>query len=283
MRDYLELTKPRITLLILVCTAVGYSFGFQPPFRLLTFLQVLLGTALMASGTSALNQWYEADSDARMNRTRGRPIPAGRMKRSQGFVFAVLLSSAGFVELWFGANALTAALGLFTLLSYILAYTPLKRRSQACTTVGALPGAMPPLIGYAAASGELDAKALALFLILFVWQFPHFYAIAWMYREDYARGGIRMLPVIQPDGESTAKRIVACSVLLVPISLVPLLFGMTGLIYPIAAVAAGLGLLHFGMRLVRERTSVRARHVLLASVLYLPILFAIMVIDRQHS
>ena len=204
------------------------------------------------------------------------------MKRSHGFVFAVLLSTAGFVELWLGANALTAALGLFTLLSYILAYTPLKRRSQACTTVGALPGAMPPLIGYAAASGVLDARALALFLILFVWQFPHFYAIAWMYREDYARGGIRMLPVIEPDGESTAKRIVACSVLLVPISLAPLLFGMTGLIYPIAAVAAGLGLLHFGVRLGRERTFVRARQVLLASVLYLPILFAIMVIDQQR-
>jgi protoheme IX farnesyltransferase len=282
MRDFLELTKPRITLLILVCTAVGYSFGFQPPFRLLTFLQVLLGTALMASGTSALNQWYEADSDGKMCRTRARPIPAGRMKRSHGFVFAVLLSTAGFAELWLGANALTAALGLFTLLSYILAYTPLKRRSQACTTVGALPGAMPPLIGYAAASGGLDARALALFLILFVWQFPHFYAIAWMYREDYARVGIRMLPVIEPDGESTAKRIVACSVLLVPVSLVPLLLGMTGLIYSIAAVAAGLGLLHFGVQLVRERTSVRARHVLLASVLYLPILFAIMVIDQQR-
>jgi heme o synthase len=282
MRDLLELTKPRITLLILVCTAVGYSFGCRTPFRLLTFLQVLLGTALMASGTSALNQWYEADSDAKMSRTRERPIPAGRMKRSHGFGFAMLLSAAGFAELWFGANPLTAALGLFTLLSYILAYTPLKRRSQACTTVGALPGAMPPLIGYAAASGGLDARALALFLILFVWQFPHFYAIAWMYREDYARGGIRMLPVTEPDGESTAKRIVACSVLLVPISLVPLLFGMTGLVYSIAAVTAGLGLLHFGMRLVRERTSVRARHVLLASVLYLPILFAIMVIDRQH-
>jgi heme o synthase len=282
MRDFLELTKPRITVLILICTAVGYSFGCRTPFRLLTFLQVLLGTALMASGTSALNQWYEADSDAKMHRTRKRPIPSGRMKRCHGFGFAALLSAAGFAVLWLGANGLTAFLGLFTLLSYIFAYTPLKQRSPTCTTVGALPGAMPPLIGYAAASGGLDARALALFLIIFVWQFPHFYAIAWMYREDYARGGIRMLPVIEPDGESTARRIVACSVLLVPISLVPLLFGMTGLIYSMAAVAAGLGLLHFGMRLVRERTSVSARHVLLASVLYLPILLAIMVFDRQH-
>ena len=185
----------------------------------------------MASGTSALNQWYEADSDARMRRTRERPIASGRMKRSNGFAFGSLLSVAGFVELWFGTNPLTAAFGLFTLATYILLYTPLKQRSAVCTTVGALPGAMPPLIGYAAAGGRLDARALALFLIMFVWQFPHFYAIAWMYREDYARGGIRMLPVIEPDGESTARRIVACSILLIPISLVPRLFGMSGFVY----------------------------------------------------
>src|ERR1700730_6917180 len=155
MRDFLELTKPRITALILICTAVGYLFGCRAALHLLTLLHALLGTALMASGTSALNQWYEADSDAKMRRTRGRPIPAGRMKRSHGFVFGVLLSTAGFVELWVGTNALAAGLGLFTLMSYMFVYTPLKQRSPACTTVGALPGAMPPLIGYAAASGPL--------------------------------------------------------------------------------------------------------------------------------
>ena len=281
MRDFLELTKPRITILILICTAVGYFFGCRNVFHLSILAHVLLGTALMASGTSALNQWYEADSDAKMRRTRKRPIAAGRMKRSHGFVFGVLLSAAGFAELWFGANALAAALGLFTLLSYLVVYTPLKRRSPACTTVGALPGAMPPLIGYAAASGHLDAGALALFLILFVWQFPHFYAIAWMYRDDYAMGGIRMLPVVEPDGESTARRIVVCSLLLIPISLAPRLLGMTGLIYPIAAIAAGLALLYFGLRLGRDRTLIRARHVLLASVLYLPALLAVMVLDRH--
>jgi protoheme IX farnesyltransferase len=280
MRDFLELTKPRITVLILICTAVGYYFGCRSSFGLLMLVHVLLGTALMASGTSALNQWWEADSDARMHRTRLRPIPAGRMKRNHGLVFGVLLSAAGFSDLWFATNALAAALGLFTLLTYLFVYTPLKQRSPACTTVGALPGAMPPLIGYAAASGMLDARALALFLILFIWQFPHFYAIAWMYREDYARGGIRMLPVIQPDGESTAKRVVACSILLIPISLLPRLLGMTGSLYVVAAVAAGLGLLYFGVRLGRERTFARARQVLLASVLYLPILLAVMVISR---
>jgi protoheme IX farnesyltransferase len=281
MRDYLELTKPRITVLILICTAVGYLFGSPHSFRLALFIHVLLGTALMASGTAALNQWYEADSDAKMRRTSKRPLAAGRMKRVHGFIFGVLLSVAGFADLWFGTNPLAAALGLFTLATYIFLYTPLKRRSAVCTTVGAIPGAMPPLIGYAAASGVLDASALALFLILFVWQFPHFYAIAWMYRDDYARGGIRMLPVIEPDGESTAKRIVACSLLLIPVSLVPRLLGMSGSIYVAAAIVAGLVLLYFGVRLGRERTLVGARHVLLASVLYLPVLLSVMVLDRR--
>lgn len=280
MRDFLQLTKPRITILILICTAVGYYFGSRSSFHLAALLHVLLGTALLASGTSALNQWWEADSDAKMRRTRERPIPAGRMKRSHGFVFGVLISAAGFAELWMGTNALAAVLGLITLLIYLLVYTPLKQRSPACTTIGAVPGAMPPLIGYAAASSGLDAGAFALFLILFVWQFPHFYAIAWMYRDDYARGGIRMLPVIHPDGESTASRIMVCSVLLIPISLLPRWLGMAGSPYAVSAVLAGLALLYFGLRLGRERTCASARHVLLASVLYLPALFAAMVIDR---
>src|SRR6266567_1643923 len=162
MRDYLELTKPRITVLILICTAVGYWFGCGSLFRFSILVHALLGTALLASGTSALNQWYEVDSDAKMRRTRMRPLPAGRMKRSQGLIFGVLLSAAGFAELWYGTNLLAAALGLFTLLCYLFLYTPLKQRSPACTTVGAIPGAMPPLIGYAAAGHGIDAGALAL-------------------------------------------------------------------------------------------------------------------------
>src|SRR5258708_19784993 len=171
-----------------------------------------------------------------MRRTRSRPIPAGRMKRSHAFVFGILLSAAGFAELWYGTNLLAAALGLFTLLSYLFLYTPLKQRSPACTTVGAIPGAMPPLIGYAAAGHGIDAGALALFLILFVWQFPHFDSIAWMYRDDYARGGIRMLPVIDLDGESTARRIVVCSLLLIPVSLAPFFLGMPGALYAAPAI-----------------------------------------------
>jgi heme o synthase len=281
MRAFLELTKPRITALVVICTAVGYLFGHRAPFDLQRLIHVLVGTALMASGTSALNQWYEADSDGKMRRTRERPIPSGRIKRDHGFIFGVVLSVAGFGELWFGTNALAALLGLATLLTYILIYSPMKQRSPACTTVGALPGAMPPLIGYAASHGSLDAGALALFCILFVWQFPHFYAIAWMYREDYARAGIRMLPVVEPDGESTVTRILACSFLLIPISLLPRFLGMTGSLYAGAAVVAGLGLLYYGLRLGRERSCTRARQVLLASVLYLPLLFGVMVFDRR--
>jgi protoheme IX farnesyltransferase len=280
MRNYLELTKPRITVLILICTAVGYFFGYRSSFNPLLLLHVLIGTALLASGTSTLNQWWEAKSDAKMNRTRDRPIPAGRIKRRHAFVFGVSLSIFGFAELWFQTNKLAAVLGLFTLLSYLFVYTPLKRHTPLCTTLGAVPGAMPPLIGYTAANGHLDWAALALFAILFVWQFPHFYAIAWMYREDYARGGIRMLAVTEPDGESTRKRVVACSALLIPISLLPRLLGMSGFIYAIAAVAAGLALLYFGVRFRQERTSGRARHVLLASVVYLPAVLAVMVLDR---
>ena len=281
VRDYLELTKPRITLLILICTAVGYWFGCGVTFHGTILAHALLGTALLASGTSALNQWYEMESDAKMRRTRRRPLPAGRIKPRDGLAFGLLVSTAGFADLWLGTNLLAAALGLFTLLTYLLLYTPLKQRSPACTTVGAIPGAMPPLIGYAAAGHGIDAGALALFLILFVWQFPHFYAIAWMYRDDYARGGIRMLPVIDPDGESTARRIVVCSLLLIPVSLAPLFLGMTGALYAGAAIAAGLGLLYFGARLGRDRTLPRAHALLLATVFYLPALLCVMVLDRH--
>lgn len=281
LRDYLEVTKPRITALILICTAVGYWFGCGSSFHLWTLIHAVVGTALLASGTSALNQWYEVDSDAKMRRTRMRPIPAGRMKRSHGFVFGVLLSAAGFAGLWYGANLLTAGLGLFTLLSYLFLYTPLKQRSSVCTIVGAIPGATPPVIGYAAAGYGIDTGALALFLILFVWQFPHFDAIAWMYREDYARGGIRMLPVIESDGNSTALRVVVCSLLLIPISLLPTILGMTGMVYAIAAIAAGVALVYFGTQLRCERTAARARGLLLASVVYLPVLLGVMVFDRH--
>jgi protoheme IX farnesyltransferase len=281
MRDYFALTKPRITTLIVICTAAGYYLDASKTIDWPAFVHTLFGTALMASGTAALNQWYEADTDARMKRTRNRPIPAGRIRSIHGLLFGLGLSLIGFADLWMETNKVAALLGLFTLVTYILLYTPLKQRSPVCTTIGAVPGAMPPLIGYAAATGRLDGEALVLFLILFIWQFPHFYAIAWMYREDYARGGIRMLPVVQPDGESTAKRIVFYSVLLMLSSFAPRFLGVVGPAYVIAAVVAGLVLLNFSVRFERARTHSGARHVVLATVFYLPVVFGALVMAHR--
>jgi heme o synthase len=280
MKDYIALTKPRITWLILMSTGVGYFFGARGGWHVLTLLNTILGTGLIASGTAALNQWYEREADAKMKRTQGRPLPSGRLSAGKALVFASLISAAGFVELFAGVNALTAWLGLFTLLSYLLIYTPLKQRSPHSTTIGAIPGAMPPLIGYAAASGTLTWDAWILFAILFIWQFPHFYAIAWMYREDYERAGIRMLPVVEPDGESTARRILLYSLILIPISMVPKFLSMTGNLYLAGALALGLLFLYAGVRVSFDRTRQQARRVLLASVVYLPILYGLMLFDR---
>ena len=280
MKEYLELTKPRVTWLILMSAGMGYVFGLRGSADWWVLLHSVLGTGLLAAGTFTLNQWYEREADAKMRRTRYRPLPAGRVRPAQAFWFGVVLSCAGFAELWLGANMLAAVLGLFTLLSYLLAYTPLKQRSRHSTTVGAVPGAMPPLIGYAAASGTLTAEAWILFAILFLWQFPHFYSVAWLYRDDYARAGIRMLPVVEPDGESTARQIVLASAALIPVSLLPGLMSMTGRVYLFGALLLGAAFLYYGCRVARERTLIRARGVLIASVIYLPLLYCLMLVDR---
>jgi heme o synthase len=280
LRDYVALTKPRITWLILMSTAIGCLFGRRPDFTWIALLHTLAGTGLLASGTAALNQWYEWDADSLMRRTRNRPIPGGRMPRTHALIFGIALAIAGFCELALGVNLLSAALGLFTLASYLLLYTPLKRRSPHSTTVGAIPGAMPPMIGYAAATGQLTAEAWALFAILFLWQFPHFYSIAWMYRDDYANAGIRMLPVVEPDGASTARHILFTSLLLIPVSLAPTFLGMTGNLYLYGALAAGTLFFYASYRVASEKTVARARKVLLASVVYLPVLYGLMLIDR---
>jgi protoheme IX farnesyltransferase len=275
---YLELTKPRITWLILMSTAIGYFFGHKGAWEFWSILHTLLGTALIASGTAALNQWYESGADARMRRTQQRPIPSGRLTRSQAFVFGVLLSIAGFAELAAGVNLLTGLLGMFTLASYLFLYTPLKQKSWHSTTVGAVPGAMPPLIGYAAAAGTLTAEAWVLYAILFFWQFPHFYSIAWMYRDDYGRAGIRMLPVVEPDGASTARQIVVFLLLLIPVSLLPVALSMAGKLYLVGAALLGVYFLYYGLRVAREKTLPTARAVLMASVIYLPALYALMLV-----
>lgn len=280
MKDYLELTKPRVTWLILMSTLVGYWYGAPDGIRWLVVFHALLGTALIASGTFTLNQWFERDADARMRRTAQRPIPTGRVSPRAALIFGLALSIFGFAELYFGANPLTAWLGLFTEASYLCLYTPLKQRSWHSTTVGSIPGAMPPLLGFAAAAGKLTAEAWILYAILFLWQFPHFYAIAWLYREDYGRAGIRMLPVVEPDGSSTARQILIASLVLLPVSIVPSWLDMTGGLYSTGALLLGLMFVYSGFRLARERTLIRARGVLMASVIYLPSLYALMLLDR---
>ncbi len=279
MKDYIELTKPRITWLIVMSTAIGYYFGHTGVWTIWPVFHTLIGTALIASGTAALNQWYEREADRHMRRTQMRPLPSGRLSPPRALWFGIALALAGSLELGFGANWLTSGLGVITMGTYLLIYTPLKQKTWWSTTIGAFPGAMPPLIGFAGAAGRLTAEAWALGAILFLWQFPHFYAIAWMYREDYSRAGIQMLPVVEPDGESTARQILIFSVLLIPISLLPKWLGMTGDIYLIGALAMGIWFLYSGIRVSLDRTKLRARRVLLTSVVYLPVLYALMVLD----
>ena len=289
MRDYIELTKPRITWLILMSTAIGYFFGLpgqatwwdflkNVPFLSLFF--TVLGTGLLASGTAALNQWYEREADRKMRRTAMRPLPSGRMSPGGALVFGIALSVAGFVALWLGVNLISALIGAFTLASYLFLYTPMKQRTWWSTTVGAVPGAMPPLIGYAAAAGAISRESLVLAAILFLWQFPHFYSIAWMYKEDYANAGIRMLPVVEPDGRSTARQIVLYGIALIPVSLAPAFLGMSGRIYLVGALLLGLWFLYSGVRVALDRTTARARSVLVSSVMYLPLIYGLMLIDR---
>jgi protoheme IX farnesyltransferase len=287
VKDYIELTKPRITWLIVMSTAVGYYFGHSGAWlsvaAVWAVVHTLIGTALIASGTAALNQWYEREADGEMRRTQRRPLPAGRLEPRNALLFGIGLAIAGGLELALGVNWLCSALGIATLMMYLFFYTPLKQKTWWSTTVGAFPGAMPPLIGYAAAANKLTAEALVLGAILFLWQFPHFYAIAWMYRDDYSRAGIRMLPVVEPDGGSTARQILLFSCLLIPISLLPKWMGMTGTVYMVGALALGLLFLYAGIRVSMDRTKLRARRVLLASVVYLPVLYALMVFDPARS
>jgi heme o synthase len=236
----------------------------------------------MASGAAVLNQWYERESDAQMHRTKGRPLPAGQISPKHALVFGVLLSLAGLAVLAIFVNAFAGMLGLATSIGYLFAYTPLKRVGPICTTVGALPGAMPPLIGFAAASDHLDLEAWVLFSILFLWQFPHFHAIAWLYREDYERAGIRMLAVVRPNGKALSFEIMLALTLLAPVTLAPSLMQMTGPVYTVIAMLLNAGFLFYGIQMCRNRTRLHARQLLLASVVYMPILFAALVFDSPR-
>jgi heme o synthase len=289
MRPYIELTKPRITWLILMSTAIGYFFGlpgaanwkaFLGAIRAFSLLHTLVGTGLMASGTAALNQWMEREADRRMRRTAARPLPTGRVPAGGALLFGIALSVAGCLELWLGVNGLAAVAGAVTLVSYLFLYTPLKQRTWWSTTIGAIPGALPPVIGYAAAAGTLTRQAWVLAAILFIWQFPHFYSIAWMYKDDYARAGIRMLPVIDGDGRFTTRQIVIYGMALIPVSLTPAFIGMSGGVYAVGALVLGLWFLYSGVRVALDCTIFRARRVLVTSVVYLPLIYGLMLLDR---
>jgi heme o synthase len=286
VRDYAELTKLRVTSLIVMTAWCGYFFGAHKAgvsWISWGLFHSLFGIGLVSSGTAALNEVMEYEADARMRRTAQRPIPAGRMSLLHATLVGIIASVGGSIYLAVFTNPLTGLLTFLTSVIYLAAYTPLKRISPICTFVGAFPGAMPGVLGWTAARGRLEWGTLVLFAILFVWQFPHFFSIAWLYREDYAKGGIRMLPVVEEDGRSTARRILAYSVILIPISVLPSLMGMAGRIYFVGAVTLSIALLYFGIRLAflnlplaSAPSKMRARHVLQATVIYLPLLFALM-------
>ena len=279
MRDYFELTKPNVTWLILMSTGVGFWVGSPHPLAaLLLLVHALAGTALVASGTGALNQWMEREVDGRMRRTQDRPLPAGRLNATRALWFGLVLAAAGIVYLAAAVNPLTGLLGAFTCSSYLLCYTPLKKRTPHSTLVGAFPGAMPILMGYAAATGRLTLEGWVLYGILFLWQFPHFLSIATLYREDYERGGIVMLPVVDREGVATRRQIVGYTLALLGLSAVPTLLGLSGVIYLGGTLALGLAFLYFGIGM---RTKLQARRLLQASVVYLPLVYILMVLDKR--
>jgi protoheme IX farnesyltransferase len=292
-RDYAELTKLRVTTLVVMTAWCGYYFGaVRSGISSLSWalFHTLVGIALIAGGTAALNEVMEFEIDGRMRRTAQRPLPAGRMSRGHAALAGSAMTLGGALYLGFAMNALTGWLALATTAVYLAAYTPLKKIHPICTFVGAFPGAMPGVLGWTAARGRLEWGALVMFAIVFFWQFPHFFSIAWLYREDYAAGAIRMLPVVEKDGRSTARHIVAYSIGLIPVTLAPAFLGMAGKLYFVAAFAMGLALLYVGWRLASLDAPItaaiskqRARQLLQATVFYLPLLFIVMMLDTVTS
>ncbi len=280
LRDYYTLTKPEVNLLILMTTSAGYYLASRGPFRIVGLLNTLLGTLLVASGTATLNQWMERRWDGQMRRTASRPLPSGRLSSREALIFGLLLSVAGGLYLLWTVNLLAASLAVATLLSYLLVYTPLKRKTPLCTLLGAFPGAMPTLIGWAGGSGHITGQAWFLFAILFLWQFPHFLAIALMYRDDYHQAGYHMLPDFDRDSRFTHAEIVGFSVILVLATLSPLL-NRAGLLYGVGMGISGAFLLYYAVKLATSNSKVLASRLLHASVLYLPVVLGIMVAAKK--
>lgn len=277
---YIELTKPRITFLVVLTAAAGYCMGSASGIDYAGLVNMAVGIALLSSGIGTLNQYLERNSDRLMRRTQARPLPSAKLRPAEAALFGILLSIVATAYLAVFINPLSAVLGVATLASYLFVYTPLKTKTTLSTVLGAFPGAMPPFIGWVAATGAITIEAWVLFAILFLWQFPHFLAIAWMYRDDYARAGIKMLPVVEPEGKVTGQQIISYTLLLLPVSLLPAAVGLAGSVYLVGAGVLGLVFLYFSARAALARTARQARRLLLASVLYLPVLFALMVLNR---
>jgi heme o synthase len=278
---YVVLTKPDVTFLVVITTVAGFYLGSTGPVDWARLAQTLFGTLLVAGGTAALNQYVERDMDAVMRRTAARPLPTGTLKPSEVLIFGAATIVFGTAWLALTVNALAAFIAFATSASYLGLYTPLKTRTTLATAVGAIPGALPPLIGWAAARGSLSEGGWILFAILFVWQFPHFMAIAWMYREDYARAGIQMLPVVDRKGDATFNVIVSFSAILVPVSLLPSVMGMAGIRYFFGALVLGMILLQVSLWANRARTNVRAKWLMHATVIHIPVLLAWMIFDKM--
>ena len=279
--DFVALTKPRLNLLVVATTAGGYFMGAAPEVTAVGLLNVTLATALVAGGSAAFNQVMERKVDALMDRTRRRPVAEGRLTPRDALLFASALSLAGLLWLALTTTVLASVVALVTLLTYVVLYTPLKLRTSFATVVGAIPGALPPMIGWAAATDTLSREAWVLFAIIFLWQMPHFLAIAWLFKDDYARAGFPMLPVLEPDGRSTGYQVAAYASALLPVSLVPSMMGLAGMVYFAVALALGIAFLAVSLRFAVTRTRRDARILFFTSIAYLPLVWLVMVLDRQ--
>ena len=277
---FFELTKPRIAFMLVLTSAAGFYLGSKGSFDFVLFINAMVGIALLAFGVATLNQFIERRTDALMERTARRPLPTRKVSPAEALIFGILLCVSAEIYLAFLVNVLTAVLGLVVVVGYVFLYTPLKTKTSVSTAVGAIPGAMPPLMGWTSAADEITLGAWALFALLFLWQFPHFLAIAWMYREQYAKAGILMLPVVEKEGKLTAQQIVVFTVFLLPVSLAPFFLGLSGWVYLIGAALLGIWFLSASIAAARSKSNEKARKLLLVSVLYLPILFALMVFNH---
>lgn len=277
---YFELTKPRIAFMLVLTAAAGFYLGLKGNFEIVPFLNSMIGIALLAFGVSTLNQYIERQTDVLMERTAKRPLPATKVSPMEALIFGTLLCVVAEIYLAVLVNPLTAGLGLIVIVGYVFLYTPLKTKTSASTAIGAIPGAMPPLMGWTSAANEVSLPALILFAMLFLWQFPHFLAIAWLYREQYKKAGILMLPVVEPDGKMTARQIVIFAIMLLPISLAPFFVATSGWFYLGGAIILGLWFLYESVSMAREKSNKSAKRLLLVSVIYLPLIYGLMVVNH---